>query len=366
MRVGIFTFPGSPSYGAALQMFALYSVLSEKCDAEVINYIPEGVIHRRRKKKFSFKSIVANIYHFFVKDNKTQFSTFERQIKKYPENEIATTEELKEIASRYDRIIVGSDQVWNPVIIGDNLNYYLDFCTHEQKASYAPSFGTERVAGNEEKIANLLDDFKYLSVREQQGAEIIKELTGKSVPVVLDPTLLLSKEKWQLQMKKIKRPKGKYVLYFTIKPSGELMKFAEKFAEENGCMLFVIGSYGSPKELIRESVKGKKKFLFGIGPSEFLSLVNDADFVITNSFHGTAFSIIFEKDFYVEYSSDTNSRLENIVRVFGQESRVVCKDTPYTKPVAIDYSSVKEKMGFHRQESFEYLYKIIGEQNEQD
>lgn len=361
MKVGIFTFPGSPSYGAALQMFALHTVLSEKCDVEVINYIPEGVIHRKSRKKSFFKAVVAKVYHLFVKESKKQFEVFESQIEKYPEKPIATTEELKAIASRYDRIIAGSDQVWNPVVTSGDVNYYLEFCTHEQKASYAPSFGNEKIEKDVEKIATLLNDFKYLSVREEEGAKIIEELTGKKVPVVLDPTLLLPKSVWQNQIIKGKHSYGKYVLYFTVKPSDTLMKFAEKFAEENGYKLLVIGTYGSPKELFYEKLKNKKTFLFGVGPAEFLSFVNDAEFIITNSFHGTAFSIIFNKDFYVEYSSDTNSRLKNIIRLFELEKCVIDKNTAYKKPTSVDYTDINKKMTLYREESLNYLNSIIGE-----
>lgn len=361
MRIGTLTFPGSPSYGAALQMFALYDVISKKCDVEVINYIPAGVIHKRRGKKSFLKGIIARIYHLFVKDNKKQFALFEEKVKKFPEKEISTTEELKSLVARYDRVIVGSDQVWNPVIIGDDMNYYLDFCTHDQKASYAPSFGAESVNENADRIARLLNDFRFLCVREERGAEIIKELTGKEVPVVLDPTLLLTKSDWQKHMKKAKRPKGKYVLYFTVKPSARLLKYAQGFAKENGCKLLVVGSFGSPKDLLREKIKNNTKFLFGVGPAEFLSLVNDADFVVTNSFHGTAFSIIFEKEFYVEFSSDTNSRLENIIDICGLENRVVSKETSYELPKLIDYANVGERLNEHRLKSFDYLEKVIGE-----
>ncbi len=361
MKVGILTFPGSPSYGAALQMFALYDVLSEKCEVEIINYIPKKVIHRRSVKRGFVKNVAAKVYHLFIKDNKQQFSTFESQIKKFPEKEISTTEELKEIVSRYDRVIVGSDQVWNPVIIKDDMNYFLEFCDHDQKASYAPSFGSEKVEQNVEKITELLGDFKYLCVREERGAQIIKELIGKDVPVVLDPTLLRSKTDWIEQIKKARHTKKPYVLYFTVKPSESLIKFAEKFSKENGYELIVIGSFGSPKDLIREKIRNKRKFLFGVGPAEFLSLVNDAAFVMTNSFHGTAFSIIFEKEFYVEFSSDTNSRLENIIDICGLEKRVISKETSYEIPELIDYANVGERLNEHRLKSSDYLEKVIGE-----
>ena len=292
MKVGILTFPGSPSHGASLQMCALYHVLTEKGhDVEIINYISPEVNHKRNKKITLRSRLVGIVSGFFVKSSKKPFADFEKQIKMFPETSIGTTEEIKEIAKRYDRIIVGSDQVWNPVVTGGDLNFYLKFSDNNaQKASYAPSFGVSEVTGaDKDEISKLLSDFKYLCVREKKGAEIIKELTGKDVPVVIDPTLLVEKSVWKEKEKKIKLPKGKYVLFYTIKPSPKLKKFAQDFCDKYNYTLITIGGR------LREYIRRDKHPVSGIGPAEFLGLVDGAEYVITNSFHGTAFSIIFNK-----------------------------------------------------------------------
>ncbi|MBQ9805133.1 MAG: polysaccharide pyruvyl transferase family protein [Clostridia bacterium] len=359
MKVGILTFPGSPSHGAALQMFALYQTLREKgIDVDVINYIPPQVNHRRVSPKSLKSRLVFLVAKLFVKSSKPSFKEFEAQLNKFPSVPIETTEQMQELAARYDRIIVGSDQVWNPVVTGNDMNYYLAFSQNAaQKASYAPSFGVANVAdADKEQIASLLSDFTYLCAREERGAEIIKELTGRSVPVVIDPTMLVSRDEWLKQPKKVKLPKGKYVLLYTIKPSPALKRFAKAFADRHGLRLVTIGGR------LREFITKKDVYpVSGIGPAEFLYLANGAEYVITNSFHGSAFSIILEKNFYVEYSSDTNSRLTNIVKTFGLESCVVTDETLNLPPVTVDYEKVKPILQEKQREALTYLNGVISE-----
>ncbi|MBE7038971.1 MAG: polysaccharide pyruvyl transferase family protein [Ruminococcaceae bacterium] len=359
MKIGILTFPNSPSHGASLQMFGLYYTLLKKGhDVEIINYTSPRVIHRRKNGKKTLRSrMVGFVSGFFVKSSKKPFEDFEKQIKMFPQTPIGTTDEIKAIASRYDRIIVGSDQVWNPVVTGGDLNFYLKFSDNPmQKASYAPSFGISEVTGNDkDEIAELLADFKYLCVREKRGAEIIKELTGKDVPVVIDPTLLVEKSVWEEKKKNIKLPKGKYVLFYTIKPSPKLKKFAQDFCDKHNYTLITIGGR------LREFIRWDKHPVSGIGPAEFLGLVNGAEYVVTNSFHGTAFSIIFNKNFYVEYSSDTNSRLTNIVDTFKLSNCVVNEDTLQVEPVKVDYENVNRILKKEKDKSLNYLEAVVSE-----
>ncbi len=359
MKVGILTFPGSPSHGASLQMFALYQTLREKgVEVEIINYIPKHVIHSRSHKKNIKTHLIAFASKFFVKSAKPAFERFEAQLNKYPSIPAESTEQMQELAARYDRIIVGSDQVWNPAVTGNDMNYYLAFSQNTaQKASYAPSFGVASVAdADKEQIASLLSDFTYLCAREKRGAEIIAELTGKSVPVVIDPTMLVSKSNWLKQQTAVKLPAQKYVLLYTIKPSPSLKRFAKAFADKHGLRLVTIGGR------LREFITKKELYpVSGIGPSEFLNLVNSAEYVITNSFHGSAFSIILEKNFYVEYSSDTNSRLTNIVKTFELENCVVTDESLNLPPVKVDYEKVNPILQEKQREALTYLNKVISE-----
>ncbi|MBQ2715052.1 MAG: polysaccharide pyruvyl transferase family protein [Clostridia bacterium] len=358
MKIGILTFPNSPSHGASLQMFALYKTLKKRgYDVEIINYLPSTVIHKRAKsaQKKNIKSIVTSM---FVKSSAPAFKKFEEKTIKYPTTPIETTGQMEELAQRYDRIIVGSDQVWNPVVTGGDTNYYLAFSQNfDQKASYAPSFGIDKVEEKDQKIvAELLNNIKYLCAREERGAEIIKELTGREVPVVIDPTMLLEKDEWEKEIVKVKLPRKKYVLFYNIKPSPALKAKAKAFAQKHGYKFVSIGGR------LREFIFKKGVYpVSGIGPAEFLGLISGAEYVFTNSFHGTALSIMLEKNFYVEYSSDTNSRLTNIVKTFGLDSCVVGEKLLENDPVCVNYESVKKILDEKRERAYEYLDGVVAE-----
>lgn len=355
MKVGTLTFPGSPSHGASLQMYALYKVLTDAgIDVEVINYISDTVNHR----KYYSKGLKSALAAFFLKDTKESFKAFENQIKILPKIPIKTTDELRKSTQAYDKIIVGSDQVWNPVVTGNDMNFYLSFCEDAQKkAAYAPSFGMDQVLeADKEKIATLLSDIPCLSAREERGKDLIYELTGRNVPVVLDPTFLLDGEAWR-KMKKPSGAKGDYVFIYTIKPSPQLSQVAQDFADRHGYKLIYIagGLHG-----VLDKLNPHKHPVFGVGPAEFLDLIDNAQYIFTNSFHGTAFSILFSKNFSVEFSSDTNSRLRTLIKNFQLEDRIIkCDSFDYTLR-GCDYKRVNQLLEEKRKDSLLYLEGIFG------
>lgn len=355
MKIGILTFPNSPSHGCSLQMFALYTELKKLgADAEIILYSPDGLIHNRIKPLTAKQKLQARIAKAFLKNSRPSFARFEAQLTRFPHEVVKTDEEMEALAARYDRIVVGSDQVWNPVVTGGDLNYYLKFSPDfARNASYAPSFGIDEVVEDKEEITRLLKNIKYLSAREVQGQKIIKSLTGRDVPLVLDPTMLLEQKDWKGQELVTNPCKKPYVLYYTIKPSSRLREYAQRFAEANGCALVTIGGR------LREHFDPRKHCVFGAGPGEFLNLVSKAEVVITNSFHGTVFSILYHKKFKVEYSSDTNSRLTNLIDTFGLGAQVAdAGDTAYQVSTP-DYARVDAVLEEKRTASVEYLKSII-------
>ena len=356
MKIGILTFPHAPSLGAMLQMGALYhTVESLGHDVEIINYVNDAVNHKR-KAVLTPKSVIIRILStLFLKSSKPSFREFESEMKMFPQEPTCSPEMLQEIAARYDRIIVGSDQVWNPVVTGGDLNFYLAFCgENKKKASYAASFGYSRKEDiGAAKAADLLNDFAYLGVREKQGQQLIKEMTGRNASVVLDPTLLTSREYLLSQMQE-SNIKNKYVLFFCVKPSPWLLQRAKAYAKENGLELVTIGGR------LKDRFNPAKHPQFGVGPKEFLGLVCDAECVFTNSFHGMAISIAMQRNFYVEYSSDTNSRLINLVDMFGLQDRVV--DNQALLPTDIDYNAVESILEKQREFSLSFLKEILAEE----
>lgn len=355
MKVGTLTFPGSPSHGASLQMYALYSALKHMgTDVEVINYVSDKVNHRKRPPK-GWKDIIAGL---FLKDTDSAFKKFESQISFSQRTPVSTTDDLKKHIGNYDRIIVGSDQVWNPVVTGNDMNFYLEFCDDDQKkASYAPSFGVEQVMQDDrEQIARLLSKITYLSAREERGQELIFELTGRDVPVVLDPTFLVDREEWR-SLKKNSGAKGDYVFVYTIKPSPKLYLTARAFSEKYGYKVVTIsgGLHG-----VLDKFNPKKNTVSGTGPAEFIDLIDNAKYIFTNSFHGTAMSIILNKNFHVEFSSDTNTRLVSLINHFNLHSNIIdCGNFDYALR-QINYVEVNRILLEKKKESLAYLEGIVG------
>lgn len=362
MRVGILTYPNTNSLGASLQMYALYRVVSKLGhEAEVINYDPPNLHNRRSNmSKTQERSLITcvkqRMIQCLVPQAQPKFDRFEGQLTKVPP--IATSESavLRELAERYDRIVVGSDQVWNEQITGHDYNFYLEFCADDsKKVSYAASFGNDDVLEEERHyIAELLGKFRCISVREVQGQQIVEKLIGVKPNLVLDPTLLIDSSELKKQIVPYPITK-KYVLFYNIKPSMRLRKIAQEFADKNGYVLVFLNGR------VKDRFDKRKYPAYGIGPREFLGLVHGAEYVFTNSFHGVAISVALNKNFYVEYSTDTNSRLTNLIEMLELEKCVVSDSIVYNEPVLIDYALVEEKLAIMKKQSLEYLRGALGE-----
>lgn len=361
MKIGILTYPNSPSLGASLQMYSLYRVIEQMGHkVEIINYDPPNLHNRLRKPTLSRLGKLKNhikqqIINILVPRAEPKFAAFEGQLRKKPIVSTTSSEVLADLASYFDFIVVGSDQVWNEQITGHDFNFYLEFCDDpNKKVSYAASFGNDDVLEEEkEKIAKLLSAFKAISVREVRGQEIVESLIGSKPELVLDPTLLISEAQLREQM--IPHRKDKYVLFYTIKSSERLRKIAQAFADRHGYKLVFMNGR------VKDRFAIGRYPVYGVGPREFLGLVDGAEYVFTNSFHGVAISLAFHKRFYVEFSSDTNSRLRNIVETFDLSQCIVNDQTADCAPVSIDYVSVDRKLAVLRDSSMLFLRGVLKE-----
>ncbi len=356
MKVGILTFHRAINYGAVLQAYALNKKINYMgADCEIVDYRNPHIENMYHKLKFKGSlrrkvSLVVNYRN--IRKKTAKFSAFvEKNINKSPIYK--TISKLKENEYRYDMFISGSDQVWNPDCTEFDKAFFLDFTFSPKKASYAASFGTAMVSDKyENEVANLISDFTYIGVREKQGAEYIKKITDKNVEVVLDPTFLLNKEEWEQIAKPSKYEKKKYVLIYMLMASKTLVDFARKVAKEKGCELISIGN-GRNKDIT---------YANDIGPDEFLSLIKNAEAVVTNSFHGTAFSINFGKEFYVELhnvKNARNSRMEDVLKLFELENRLICDGN--CRAYDIDFEKTKKILEEEREKSVKYLEEVIKE-----
>ena len=362
MKLGILTFPNTTSYGAVLQMYALYRAAERLGgEPEIINYLNSYMKNQRHTAamqcggmKRRVKLVAKNLMHA---RQLRGFRRFEKTLCKYPPRAIDQPEALKALADRYGGVICGSDQVWNPDITGNDSRYFLDFCgPNTRRIAYAPSFGIQEFSSEfKEQIRPQLRQFDALSARENPGKIVTEELTGRTVPLVLDPTFLLQQQDWEALEESHSAGKGGYILYYTVRRSDTLLKFCMEKARETGLKVVYIG--GNAVKQLKNRDKGLC-YAYDLSPGEFLYLVHHAKCVVTNSFHGTAFSIHYKKDFFLELSSLTNSRLEQIVETTGLQDRVVGPNCA-TMDTPVDYEPVYRRLEPEKALSERYLKEAI-------
>lgn len=318
-KIGILTINGTDNYGNRLQNFALeYRLEKEGCSVVTIKNL-NGIsnagilrilVREIRKIKQKYVHGIAN------KARKENFKKFDENIKYTLKS--YDRRSLKEISKlKCDKYVIGSDQVWNPYFKRMSKIDFALFASCENVISYAASFGINKIPKSKWKFyIKGLNNISKISVREEKGAEIVKELTGRDAEVVLDPTLLLSQEEWKNVMKKPKNiPNKKYILtYFLGNISNENMKKIEKIAECNNFEIVNLGDL-------------KYSQYYIAGPSEFLWYCCNAEIIFTDSFHGCVFSIIFDKTFYYMERNDKsfsmNSRIDTLLSKLELEDRVL-------------------------------------------
>lgn len=282
---GIITFHESRNYGAVLQAYALQQKMSQIIpQTEIINYQNPEIAEVVKLWKVNGKGpkayIRAMLSFVFRYRKKTAFNKYmKKYMKLSPE---ADRKKITSIASDYDVLVTGSDQVWHTGLTGNDGMYFLDFAKPQQKKiAYAASFGDKRIELDSGK-KELLKGFDLITLRESMMLGEVEEISGKKAELCCDPTLLISPAQWKEHASK-KLTDKPYVFMFMIDESKELAQYAEKVAKEKGLALI--------------SNKNDLSFFRHPMPNDFLSWVLNAEYVVTNSFHGTVFSLLFGKKF---------------------------------------------------------------------
>lgn len=362
--VGIITFHRAINYGAILQTYALHKTLDNlKVENQVIDYycdfiekfyIPKNHSAIKRKGQSKYKYLIKRILVSGTVNKKRK--SFYKFGEKYLNlsKPYRTYEELKSANNDFSKFITGSDQVFSPTCAGFDGAYFLTFANHD-KYSYAASFGGNQLPEDKkEEYGKRFSDFNRFSVREAYGLDILKEY-GKDGVVSLDPTLLLDFEEWDKIAEPIKN--DKYILIFNVNHPISDIDFAKKLGKEKGYkVLFISDSF-------LNKIDGVEK-ITAVSPGQFLSYIKNAEYVVTNSFHGTVFSIIFGKKFFVELNSSAsgktkrNHRAEGIMNILGISGREIinCKNDHIEDE--IDYKAVKETIKKERVNSIRYLKEI--------
>lgn len=352
MKVGILTFTNTLNFGAVLQSFALQEkVKSFGYDAEIIQYTNKFIENKEKNKSiFSPKFLLRQmVMGSALKRKEKAFRAFEKQ------NIVSglklTESNIAEVNNYYDKFITGSDQVFNAVITDTDWHFYLDFVTEsKKKVSYAPSFGD--VVFSEEakkKATELLSDFNALSIREASGQKLIKEMTGKEADIVLDPTLLLSKSDWENRIT-FKPNLEHYILVYFPHNKKLVFDFVEKLKEKTGLPVIYLSI--SPRK------QSGVHTIYDSSPDEFLGWIKNADYVVTGSFHGTAFSLNLEKQLFYEPLSKNGieGRIDNLARVAGVQHRCI---SSANLDEVLDYSDVRNKLNNVRSKSEDWLKKAL-------
>ena len=344
MKIGILTYHRAHNYGAMLQAYALLSYLRNNGhDVEIIDYWPD--MHRIQYALI--KPIVGNSIISKIKCIIATTITFIRRYIRIRKFENFSQKYLNLNSTiqypmpdwgylQYDCIIVGSDQIWrNHESDGKHIGFDpVYFCQNIPKnircISYAASMGIIQL-NKEDKdfFKNYLNRFSRILVRENSLKETIDELGFDSI-IVVDPTLLLSKDEWNKFLPNKRFHTTKYVLYYELVKSKEALVFAKHKAEELGCKLLIMDA---TIPLIPQ-----RRHISYASPIEFLHAIRDAEFVIATSFHGTAFSVIFEKQFITIGLKKNADRVQTMLHQLDIEEHY--QEHPQNV-MDIDYAQVK-------------------------
>jgi len=372
------------NYGSKLQALATIRML--ECfqkDYEIIRY-------NKKTLRFFFKSIPRFFNFVFLNDRYDQiqrtieyrrhpeimdkiklrrrmFDSFDSCFEGHISDIYPSYEMLKrQCPKRYEGLLSCSDQLWSPSALGSGF-YNLMFAPREmRKASWASSFGVSNIPWYQRKrTKEYLNRIQYISMRENRGAEIVKELTGKKVPVLMDPVFVFDAAEWDKMFPLRKSEWENYLFCYFLGDNLDHRKAANELASKKGLKIVTLrhlDRYVAQDEAFGDYAP------YDVDPARFLSILRNANCICTDSYHGTAFSVIFEKQFVVfdRYSSRSsnskNSRIESLCVNLGLESRRFSGTESIETAInsKIDYAAVKQKLLVYQTATKEYLKKALG------
>lgn len=391
MKIGILTLTGSNNYGNVLQNYALQEVLSSfNADVETIeNATTYGrfLLDEKQKNKLTAPYIKKYIFSqlnyrynikntdtgilkqaIYYKKNSVLMKCIQQKrkeaIKNFCDSYIKKSnvcinvnkipyEELQE----FDYFVSGSDQVWNPTYPSTSMINFLQFAPEHKRVTFAPSFGINEIPSSlKEYYAKWLQEIPYLSVREEQGQKIIKQLTGRDAELVCDPTLVLSKASWEAIEEKPSFYNGeKYIFtYFLGNRSGEYKRYIDDIAKKNNLRVWHLFDI-------------MEKDTYVVSPQEFLFLIHNAELVCTDSFHGTVFSIIFQSNFVsfprIELGNTMGSRIETLLKKFSLQERDY-RRLHEESVFNTDYSKAEDVIKKEQSVAIEFLKRALEKDSE--
>ena len=372
--IGIITYHHYYNYGTMLQALALQEKVEQLgYQAELIDFKQDNSLSRYEMLKLRIKRMPVYIkerkkYRALadsrekIKEKNELFEQFYKTYLHVGKKKYTTTQQLMENPPVYDGYVVGSDQTWNPFVANSPEAFFLPFVENKsKKGSYGPSLAVKSLSDEKEKeYRKKLSNFSFLSCREQDGAQLLSRITQKEVKCVLDPTLLLSAKEWGKYCE-FEIPKEPYILVYFLGEKSEHRRAVEKIQKlRNWKIISLPAAY-------LEMENNDYKKVWG-GPKEFLSLIRGAALICTDSFHGTMFSINFQRNFFSfckssdSEESSENSRLYSALNIFGLSNRIIHNmDNLTAEDISIDYKNVIPILEEQRRDSIEYLENMLFE-----
>lgn len=372
--IGIITYHHYYNYGTMLQALALQEKVEQLgYQAELIDFKQDNSLSRYEMLKLRIKRMPVYIkerkkYRVLadsrekIKEKNELFEQFYKTYLHVGKKKYTTTQQLMENPPVYDGYVVGSDQTWNPFVANSPEAFFLPFVENKsKKGSYGPSLAVKSLSDEKEKeYRKKLSSFSFLSCREQDGAQLLSRITQKEVKCVLDPTLLLSAKEWgkYCEYEILKEP---YILVYFLGEKSEHRRAVEKIQKLTNWKIISL-----PAAYLEMENNDYKK-VWG-GPKEFLSLIRGAALICTDSFHGTMFSINFQRNFFSfckssdSEESSENSRLYSALNIFGLSNRIIHNmDNLTAEDISIDYKNVIPILEEQRRYSIEYLENMLFE-----
>lgn len=372
--IGIITYHHYYNYGTMLQALALQEKVEQLgYQAELIDFKQDNSLSRYEMFKLRIKRMPVYIkerkkYRVLadsrekIKEKNELFEQFYKTYLHVGKKKYTTTQQLMENPPVYDGYVVGSDQTWNPFVANSPEAFFLPFVENKsKKGSYGPSLAVKSLSDEKEKeYRKKLSSFSFLSCREQDGAQLLSRITQKEVKCVLDPTLLLSAKEWGKYCE-FEIPKEPYILVYFLGEKSEHRRAVEKIQKLTNWKIISL-----PAAYLEMENNDYKK-VWG-GPKEFLSLIKGAALICTDSFHGTMFSINFQRNFFSfckssdSEESSENSRLYSALNIFGLSNRIIHNmDNLTAEDISIDYKNVIPILEEQRRYSIEYLENMLFE-----
>lgn len=386
-RVGLAINYDYHDYGGMLQAYATYRKLKE------LGYYPEVINIDNFKKSINKRKIgyfARNILDSSIIKEKGEIvkkkicrklnrslgaqldkrdAAFEQFCRSHFKESVAyeSWEKLTESCRTYSAVLVGSDQLWLPSNIAGDY-YTLSFVPEEvNKIAYATSFGVSEIPKHQYQDAKrYLSRIHHLSAREDSGKKLIQKFTGRDVPLVCDPTMLFTAEEWALDVPDKRIISEKYIFCYFMGDNPWQRVFVHKLKKRTGCKIVALLHLD---QYIKSDEEYADETPFDVSPTDFINLVKNAEYVCTDSFHGTVFSIIHKRPFFTfkRFSEtatlSTNTRIYSLLKKFQLENRLVKQEDKASDLLQnrIDYPKVHLILDSFREESTRYLLDALSE-----